>query len=67
MVGIYDLSGRRVRQLSSAEVQNGRISLQWDGLDDGGAVVPPGIYVVEVEIRSDRKTEQRFSSVSVVY
>jgi hypothetical protein len=66
-VGIYDLAGNRVRQLSSTEVQNGRITLQWDGRDDSGRLVRPGIYLVSVEIRSDRQTERRSSSLSVVY
>ena len=66
-VSIYDLTGGRVRQLDSVEVQNGRVQLQWDGRGDDDRLVPPGIYLAVVEIRSDRETERRFNSVSVVY
>ena len=66
-VNIYNLAGSRVRRLNSAEVQNGRIELQWDGRGDDERLVPPGIYLAVVEIRSDRKTERRSNSVSVVY
>ena len=66
-VNIYDLTGGRVRRLNAAEVQNGRIQLQWDGRGDDDRLVPPGIYLAVVEIRSDRETERRSSSVSVVY
>ena len=41
---IYDLTGGRVRQLNSVEVQNGRVQLQWDGRGDDDRLVPPGIY-----------------------
>jgi len=66
-VDIYDLSGRVVRQLSSTSVQNGRIPLRWDGRDDAGKLLPPGIYLVQVEIRSDSSTEHRIGSVTLVY
>ena len=41
---IYDLSGRVVRSFSG--VANG--SIFWDGRDQGGAVVQPGVYFVRV-------------------
>ncbi len=66
-VNVYDLAGGRVRQLNSAEVQNGRIQLQWDGRGDDHRLVPPGIYLAVVEIRSDLETERRTNSVAVVY
>lgn len=66
-VDIFDLNGRRIRRLSSAWVQNGRVPLRWDGRDDGGDLVPPGLYLVQVEIRSDRQTERRVGRVAVVY
>ena len=66
-VNIYDLAGGRVRRLNYAEVQNGRIQLQWDGRGDDDRLVRPGIYLAVVEIRADRETERRSNSVSVVY
>lgn len=66
-VDICDLTGRRVRRLSAARVQNGRFPLLWDGRGDDGGAVPPGLYLVNVEIRSDRRTERRIGCVAVVY
>ena len=66
-VDIFDLAGRRVRQLRPGPVVNGRFPLIWNGRTDGGDLVPPGIYLVGLEIRSDRRTERRFGSVAVVY
>ena len=42
---VYDLSGRRLRRFRSAV--NG--ALVWDGRDDDGHLVPPGLYFVRVE------------------
>ena len=64
---VYDLAGRPVKQLSAAMVQNGRVSLGWDGRGEDGELVVPGVYLVEIEIHADRGTESRTGSVAVVY
>ena len=50
---IYDLSGRLVRQLRDAPVSAGRHTVQWTGVDDAGELVPPGIYILRVDIDTD--------------
>ena len=46
-VGIYDLSGRLIRTMGEQrEVSAGRYRIAWDGFDDGGELVPPGLYSV---------------------
>ena len=67
VVEILDLAGRRVRQLMTGSVVNGRYPLTWDGRTDGGGLVPPGAYLVAFEIRSDRQVERRLGSVALVY
>ncbi|MFH1571484.1 MAG: FlgD immunoglobulin-like domain containing protein [Gemmatimonadota bacterium] len=53
-VGIYDLAGRLVRDLSVVRLQpSGRHAVRWNGLDDGGRLVAPGIYVVRVRVPVD--------------
>ncbi len=55
-VAVYDLRGRRVRRLLDGEpVTAGRRLLQWDGRDQHGRRVPPGLYVLRVDIRADRE------------
>ena len=39
----------------------------WDGRDDEGDVVPPGIYLVRVKARLDRGDEIRIRPVAVAY
>ena len=69
-VGIYDLSGRKVRELSlRRENPSGDHLVAWDGRDDAGALVPPGTYLVRVGFTADvgaGKTEAA-SLVGVVY
>jgi hypothetical protein len=66
-VNVYDLAGRRVHQISAAMVQNGRVPLSWDGRGADGGLVVSGVYLLQVEIHSDRGIERRASSVAVVY
>jgi len=50
-VNVYDLSGRKVRSLVEEKaVSTGSRLLRWDGRDEAGQVVPPGIYYVRLRI-----------------
>ena len=44
-LSIYDLSGRKVRNLISGSYGVGEHSTSWDGRDDAGSQMPSGIYV----------------------
>ena len=41
---LYDARGRRVRTLFHGTLPAGPTTLAWDGRDDGGRVVAPGLY-----------------------
>lgn len=46
---VFDLSGRRVRELGRiAESPAGRRTLSWDGRDDAGDALPAGLYFVRL-------------------
>jgi hypothetical protein len=66
-VSIHDLSGRRVRSLPVEDAISGRFQVGWKGQNDAGQLVPPGVYLVVVEIRSDGGTERSVGQVAVVY
>lgn len=66
-VALYDLSGRRVRTLwADRPATAGRKRLQWDGRDDGGRLVAPGLYLLRVEIEADMD-DVWIGAVGVVY
>ena len=64
---VYDLGGRSRRVLYSGLHGSGRFGRAWDGTDDAGRKLPPGLYVVRVEIDADTGTESRMAIVPVAY
>lgn len=44
-VDVIDASGRRVRRLSEGLFAPGRHEVVWDGLDDDGNDLAPGVYL----------------------
>ena len=47
-IGVYTLAGQRVRALVREKFNKGFYTEQWDGRDDQGALVPPGIYLLHI-------------------
>jgi serine protease AprX len=45
-LAIYSTSGRRVRTLAAGLFPAGERTVRWDGLDEGGQAMPPGVYHV---------------------
>ena len=51
---VYQLDGRRVRVLSERRpLSAGSYEIGWDGRDEGGDLVPPGLYCVRLHIRTN--------------
>jgi len=66
-IDVYDLSGRRVRQLHDAAGLSGRYTSAWDGRDDDGNLVPPGTYVFSVTLQAGTGTERKSGVVNLAY
>ena len=66
-VEIFDLAGRPVRTVLDAESTSGAYAVAWDGRDDQGQVVPPGLYLAVVQVHTERGTLLRSSSIGVAY
>lgn len=67
-VGVYDVAGRKVRTLKHEESGSTfEERVGWDGRDDEGNLVLPGVYLLGVRVRTDRGESARFSPVVVVY
>lgn len=53
-VAVFDLAGRLCRDLSAAQPRpSGIHRFAWDGRDDEGRLVPPGVYAVRLELTTD--------------
>jgi hypothetical protein len=58
-LGIYDVTGRRVRTLADgAEYGAGGHQLEWNGHDDGGAVVQAGLYFCRLGAGAESETRR---------
>ena len=72
-VDIYDLGGRRVRRLFNIEGQSGVYGsedlpqLRWDGTDNRGENVAPGLYLVQLNIEGDARASASTRTVGVAY
>jgi hypothetical protein len=61
-VEVFDLAGRLVRRLEDPRSTAGPSRLAWDGADESGARVRPGIYLVTVRAEN-RVARSRFAIV----
>jgi hypothetical protein len=57
-LGVYDLSGRRVRSLDRSTREAGRHVVRWDGRDDRGGGLPAGIYFLRASTRAATQTRR---------
>lgn len=46
---VYDLLGRRVRQLQKTKLAAGNYQLRWNGVDERGVTLPNGIYLLSMK------------------
>ena len=65
-VEIFDLSGQRIWH-RSAEQANGQYTISWQGFDDAGQVVPPGLYVYQLVADADQGSNVYMGTLAVVY
>ena len=47
---VYDVLGRRVRQVWQGPLGAGRHRFVWDGRDEAGKAVAAGVYLYQVEV-----------------
>jgi len=62
-VRVQDLLGRPVRTLVEGQRFVAEGAFLWDGEDDHGAPVPPGLYVIRAEALAEEGTPARFSAL----
>ena len=67
-VRVYTLAGRPIWE-SDQMLQSGRVSMLWDGTDLNGRKVPPGLYICQVNLDTDRESRSatRTRLLSIAY
>lgn len=66
-VDIYALDGRRVGSLAGGRNSDGFLVYEWDGQDDEGQRVPPGIYVCRIQIDAQAEVQNLAQLIHVAY
>jgi hypothetical protein len=66
-VRVFSLDGIQVAELEDASPQSSQAKFTWDGGVGTGQTVPPGIYVVQIAMRTDAEGEAVQKLVHVVY
>ena len=66
-VAALDLAGQKIATLLEQPAIAGPYSAVWDGRNSSGETVPPGIYLVRVEVDVDKGVFRQISPLGVVY
>ena len=64
---VFSLAGRLLARLQAQEQGAGPQTLQWDGRDNTGQLLAPGLYLLEVAPRADTVGKAKFRPVSIIY
>ena len=67
VIRISDLGGHPVRLLYDGHDGPGRYRRCWDGRDDAGRLVSPGVYLYRASVSVDRRDVTRTGVLSVSY
>ncbi|MCA9754126.1 MAG: hypothetical protein KC591_18140 [Gemmatimonadetes bacterium] len=55
-VELFDVAGRRIRNLTDGVLPAGAHRVEWDGRDETGATVGAGVYLARMESRGETRT-----------
>ena len=64
---IYTLAGNRVRTLGAGEGGSALYQTAWDGRDDQGELVDPGLYIYRVVVEAGSGREERLGAIALAY
>ena len=66
-VVVYDLAGQRRKTVYSGLDASRKFGRRWDGTDDDGQKLPPGLYIVRLEVDEDSGVKRRSAIVPILY
>ena len=66
-VTLFNLNGREIREIGMASTA-GELVVTWDGTDESGDLVPPGIYLYRLFVDSDTdESKEQLGTIAVAY
>ena len=72
-IAAFDVSGRRVATVFDHHGDSGPYAgdkyagLNWDGRGDDGDLLPPGLYIVRLEVEGDARSSTAVRTVGIAY
>ena len=57
-LSVFDVTGRRIRRLAAGRFGPGDYRFEWDGTDDRGCALAPGVYWLKLETSGMSETRQ---------
>ena len=67
-ITVHDLRGRLVGIINQSEEISGRYQdKRWDGRSQSGDLLPPGLYIIRIEVDGDAENAELASLVSLAY
>ncbi|MBM3280890.1 MAG: hypothetical protein FJY95_22860, partial [Candidatus Handelsmanbacteria bacterium] len=66
-LNVYRLDGARAAWIEVGRQGAGPQRISWDGRDGDGRLLSPGIYMVEISLKSERSTIRYLQPVGIVY
>lgn len=67
VLAIYSLDGRRVASIEGGLQNAGPQHLCWDGRNETGRLLPPGLYLTTLDLRSEFATEPQLRPLGIAY
>ena len=64
---IYALSGQRVRRIVPSVQRAGPVRVEWDGRNERGLLMPPGLYPYQLRVDGDTSTQARTGLLGIAY
>ena len=65
-INVYNLTGALVNKLHSGPIEAGRHTTVWAGMDKFGTTVPPGVYLLKINVDTDSKTTKDNSALKLI-
>ena len=67
VLNIYDLQGARLAHRALGVQSAGTQTVEWEGRDDRGQVMVPGLYLVEIALESEFRIFRHLQPLGVAY
>lgn len=64
---VFSLDGRRVAQVQRGQQRSGLQTLRWDGRDQRGEMLVPGLYLLGIGIEAEDKNALQLRPINIAY